>query len=505
MSAAMRVPRAAPSPALALVRHDARPWLYVSLLDLSVTESLAEAGLYAVTDLRLDQRSFGTRLAGECVAVVYPAERRVEAVRAAALIGDYGAATVRLVAVDQDVLWELTPALRARIVEDARLIAPPVRDDHALMTEMAAESKADREGREIRNALLDSEPDAVLDVPVTSYPAPSLPALSPGELPATLTGSKGWAGAWSLRDLAEQPDLTKPTEEIVAGLCAKGRVTLLVAPPKAGKSTFAGFFVAQASAGADGKPKRRVLWASFEEDLGAAFERLRGFGADLDQVGLRRDWPIEQKTEELARMVADVKPDLLVIDTLASYAHGVMQDENNASQATACMKPLLDLAHAAGVSILILHHSTKSTGKYRGSSAIAATVDMIVEMTVAENDPAVRLLRPVGRWHIDDYAVVFDEQALRFTRRGPQQQQQAQAETRTAALAAKLIELARTGPHLSKTALCKAAGGKYEVARATFTDLEAKGRLVNLGDARRARWHLADAAGNLVPGLEVSA
>ena len=38
-------------------------------------------------------------------------------------------------------------------------------------------------------------------------------------------------------------------------------------------------------------------------------------------------------------------------------------DDNNASQVQAVMQPLTDLVHRLGFALVILHHTTKSTGK----------------------------------------------------------------------------------------------------------------------------------------------
>ena len=59
--------------------------------------------------------------------------------------------------------------------------------------------------------------------------------------------------------------------------------------------------------------------------------------------------------------------------TFRSLWHG---EENDAGQVAACLDPLRSLTREHGVGVLLLHHSGKGGGDYRGSSAIGVSVDL---------------------------------------------------------------------------------------------------------------------------------
>jgi hypothetical protein len=81
-------------------------------------------------------------------------------------------------------------------------------------------------------------------------------------------------------------------------------------------------------------------------------------------------------------VLTDTKPDLLWLDSWRSMWSG---DENSAQEASQVLDPLRELIRRHNVGAGLLHHANK-LGQYRGSTAVGASVENIVEFTKAEDD-----------------------------------------------------------------------------------------------------------------------
>jgi hypothetical protein len=192
------------------------------------------------------------------------------------------------------------------------------------------------------------------------------------------------------------------------GYVAEGNVTVLGAREKAGKSTLA---YALVRALLDGDPflgqataKTGVVLLSEEADATVA-DKLRRF----DLVGEEGRFSIVTRSAvrgrpDLATVVAAAVAEarrigakLLVVDTLSYWGQLPGDDENHAGAAQAVMRPLLDAA-GQGLGVLVLHHVAKASGELRGSTAIAASADIIVALHRENEAPNRRRLEAVGRY-----------------------------------------------------------------------------------------------------------
>jgi putative DNA primase/helicase len=222
---------------------------------------------------------------------------------------------------------------------------------------------------------------------------------------------------WRLDELLENDSVMRPPPVIVPRLAWAGRSTLLAAREKAGKSTLAGYVTAAVANGSRflGEPCQlgTVLVIGLEEFIGDTARRLREFRADPTRVHLvsRFSGTPELQHEELSAHVAAVDPVLVIIDSLSAYGRGLVNDDNSATEMTAVMQPLTSVAHESGASLVLIHHTTKATGKSRGSTAITAGVDMVCEFDIPkeETDPTLRRMRSVGRFPVPRlYEIRFD-------------------------------------------------------------------------------------------------
>jgi putative DNA primase/helicase len=222
---------------------------------------------------------------------------------------------------------------------------------------------------------------------------------------------------WRLDELLENDAIMRPPPIIVPRLAWAGRSTLLAAREKAGKSTLAGYVTAAVANGARflGDPCQRgtVLIIGLEEFIGDTARRLREFHADPTRVHLvsRFAGTADLHADELSAHIAAVDPVLVIVDSLSAYSQGLVNDDNSATEMTAVMQPLTNAAHESGSALILIHHTTKATGKSRGSTAITAGVDMVCEFDIPkeETDPTLRRMRSVGRFPVPRlYEIRFD-------------------------------------------------------------------------------------------------
>lgn len=198
----------------------------------------------------------------------------------------------------------------------------------------------------------------------------------------------------------------KQPEPIIEGLLCKGEQLMVYSTPGAGKSWFA---LAIAIAAATGGPvsvdehgrgkwqankARKVLLIDGELDGADLAQRLklldpndllkeREFLTILSrqQQEFTADFPnLADSTdaEDLLKHCIEQDVELLVLDNLTTLAQ--LEDENNASAFNPLIQGLLMRLKAAGIGCVLVHHSNKGDGGYRGSSALATTFNAIMHL-----------------------------------------------------------------------------------------------------------------------------
>jgi AAA domain-containing protein len=129
-----------------------------------------------------------------------------------------------------------------------------------------------------------------------------------------------------------------------------------------------------AAEGLSGLPKRIKAW-----------EERRGAATPQNAFWLPEAAPLlnDQGIALLETYVAELRPRLIVLDTLARCMVG--GDENSAKDVGRAVDNADRLRRASGATVLLIHHTTKDGGSYRGSSALEGAVDVALEVT-AEGD-----------------------------------------------------------------------------------------------------------------------
>jgi len=228
---------------------------------------------------------------------------------------------------------------------------------------------------------------------------------------APLAAADDMATMRTLADILADPSVLEPPSVVVPRLAWRGRVTLLAAREKGGKSTLATAAAAAVSRGDRwlGDPTERgsVLWVGLEEHVGDLASRMIEWRAAPERIYVMQSLAtVNDPIAEVRAKATQVRPAMLVVDTLSAMveATGARPDPGSSTAWTPIMTGLARIARETDAALLLLHHARRSDGSYRDSSAIGAGVDVIIEASEGP-DADVRTLKSKGRWRVGDYTV----------------------------------------------------------------------------------------------------
>jgi hypothetical protein len=207
---------------------------------------------------------------------------------------------------------------------------------------------------------------------------------------------------WS-SDLALSAEPT--VDWIWQGYIAPGNVTLLTGLWKAGKTTLLALLLARRKhggklAGLDVKPGKTLVVTEEDSSLWAQRARRHNFGDQVllisrpfNRIPSEEQW--QALLDEIRAIQAKHAIDLLMIDPLAPF----LRDENNAKVVLDYLMPLCELTKT-GMAVLATHHPAKAERPLghsaRGSGAILAQVDIVLEMRLPALDRLTRRRRIIG-------------------------------------------------------------------------------------------------------------
>lgn len=179
--------------------------------------------------------------------------------------------------------------------------------------------------------------------------------------------STGWKTAGEVE--------TKKVDMLVSPYIPMGEITFMAGDPGVGKSTLAQAIATACTNGSQicGRDVRQgpVVFMSAEQSMSAVtVPRFRDMGADLGKIVL----PDEEGDNEevrpfvldeegfstLALKVSELRPVLIVVDTVTAYIEGA-RDFNSANQVREWMRRLNRIARQSGCSVLLLGHLNKNS------------------------------------------------------------------------------------------------------------------------------------------------
>lgn len=176
------------------------------------------------------------------------------------------------------------------------------------------------------------------------------------------------------------------------------RITLLAGREKySGKSTLCTFEALAAL-----KKGYTILWVSPDEARDDTVYRFIQAGADKysDQCHIAGDVDLPDSWEELGTWIADLKPDLVVLDSIHSIFPLIngdkIPDSSESAQWQKLVSKLRPIAIVLDLAIVWIHHADKFGNKPIGSVGITAGVDTIVEIGNVPKENR-RTLKFVGR------------------------------------------------------------------------------------------------------------
>ena len=191
-----------------------------------------------------------------------------------------------------------------------------------------------------------------------------------------------------LYSLAEMLAPQPPLDWIVDGLLLPGSVAIFAGAPGSKKTWALLNMAACVAAGISwlGHETKQVPVLIVDEESGKRrlFERM---GKVIRGLGLGDGLPIyasvmagfdlrdDDSVAALSDLIQQTGAGLVVIDALADVAPGA--DENSVKDMMPLMTNLRKLAEDLQIAILLIHHSNKAGGDYRGSSAIAGAVALL--------------------------------------------------------------------------------------------------------------------------------
>jgi SpoVK/Ycf46/Vps4 family AAA+-type ATPase len=174
-----------------------------------------------------------------------------------------------------------------------------------------------------------------------------------------------------------------PVPWLVQWLVARGAVTMLAGPAGVGKSLLAlaiASAVARGLGTIGGLPVTAGTVAVIDAENGERTLHERAHLLELPRENMRLglaeglNLRHERAVEEIVAALAPEPPALLVLDSLASLAPGLK--ENEADQAGPVLDRIRRFAQSTGTGILLLHHTRKDGDSYRGGTSIPAAVDI---------------------------------------------------------------------------------------------------------------------------------
>lgn len=219
--------------------------------------------------------------------------------------------------------------------------------------------------------------------------------------------ASGQTKLYTLKEmLAPQPS----QEWIIENLLSPGSVAIFSGAPGSKKTWVLLTIAACVAAGIPwlGRKVKQTPVIFVDEESGRyrLFDRMgkvtRGLGVSDDvpiYSTVMAGFNLAEDTSQLQDLILQTKAGLVIIDALADVAIGA--DENSAKDMMPLMANLRRLAETTQSAIILIHHDTKSKNSaYRGSSAIAGAVALLVSVVSAPKEGLVKF-EIVKSWDVE--------------------------------------------------------------------------------------------------------
>ena len=195
----------------------------------------------------------------------------------------------------------------------------------------------------------------------------------------------------SAEETKPQPRYTTGISEldrVLGGGVVPDSLTLLGGDPGIGKSTL---LLQMAKGILDHQPELKLLYVSGEESI----QQIRGRAFRLEMKKTQKFYlAAETQLEKVFETIKELKPDILVMDSLQTFASGLIPAaQGSVSQLREITTRLMALAKTAGIAVWLVGHVTKE-GNLAGPKAVEHMVDTVLYFE-SEGGQSYRLLRTV--------------------------------------------------------------------------------------------------------------
>ena len=290
--------------------------------------------------------------------------------------------------------------------------------------------------------------------------------------------------------LLAQPD--EPLDWLVDQVLLRGSVSLLVAKPKAGKSTLARVLadsVDRLGSWLRWDTKPGTVWYIAPEEKESEVKRhFRAMGARGANIRVFTGPVPEHFLPELRMLAERDRPDLIILDGLFRFVR--VADGNDYVSVQRALEPLLSLARDTGVHVLVIHHLRKGDvgeDSTLGSTAIDGTFDTILVLMRKGHKRTLTIRQRYGE-DIEPFVLQMDP-VTRVLTAG------ANVEAAASEEAGRAIEecLAKAGAQgMQRADLLKAAGGNQAIAGRTLGDMVEGGQVSRTKVGRRVMYTMAN-------------
>lgn len=181
----------------------------------------------------------------------------------------------------------------------------------------------------------------------------------------------------------------KPRDWLIDRTIERGSFFGIIGPPETGKTFIATDLAGSVAAGTAWlgsmkapRPGKVIYFSAEASD--SVIRRLNAWqeyhGHDIgDNVLVPSvSAALTENTEEVFEELFHAEPDLIIIDTWARATPGM--NENSADQVSELIRHIDILRHRSHTAVAVIHHTTLSSGRARGSSALFGAFD--TEFTV---------------------------------------------------------------------------------------------------------------------------
>jgi transcriptional regulator with XRE-family HTH domain len=209
-----------------------------------------------------------------------------------------------------------------------------------------------------------------------------------------LSTRHGQARLPGVLDPVSPSDDAPAVEWLIEAFLARGAVTLLAGAPGAGKSLLAQSLAAAAVngtgavAGIAVEPAR-VCLIDAENGKDLIQRRFAALGLAAVAWGTRlrvfaaQTFDLVADIEQLDSTLTNDCCDVLILDAWVSLWSG---SEASVGAIKQCLGGLRELSQRHNLGTLLIHHTTKGATTYRGSGAIAASIEAVFTLTRGDNE-----------------------------------------------------------------------------------------------------------------------